>query len=308
MRGNGVAVAASDIVSGGIIDLVYDGTSFQMANYLGTGTNTNTVTLASIPYIADSGAANAIVATYSPAFTGYGSGINPIAAGTVISTKLAATITGACTIAINGLTAKSVTLGDITTPPYNMFVAGELIMLEYDGTQWQLVNTSAGMFYRRPTANYTIYVNTSTGSDSSYDGTASTVGSGTSGPLKTIQKAVTTAFNYAPSQYTITIQVAAGTYNEAVSTPSYAGPNIIINGASTAGVVVSSGASACFSVTGPNTLTVQNLTVQNDGAYPHQGFTSSNGATMTTSATASNAVSIVWEAYGGYMVGWMGAP
>ena len=294
-RASLAAVATSDIISGQMVELTYDGTYFQMQNYMGAGAGTNTTTAVSIPYVADSGAVNALVGTYSPAITG-----GTQVAGLTIAIKLANTITGACTINCNGLGTKAVMTGDLANPPNGVFVAGQILILEYDGTQYQIANTSS-LTYRKPVANTTIYVNTSTGSDTSYDGTASTVGSGTSGPLKTISKAVTTAFGYAPSQYTITIQVAAGTYNEAVATPTYAGPSIIINGASTAGVVVSSGASACFSVSGPNTLTVQNLTVQNDGAYPHQGFASSNGATLTTSATASNAVSIVWEAYGGYI-------
>lgn len=292
-RGSTAAVSAGDIVSGAILDLVYDGTFFQMVNYIGsTGSNTSNVTQSGIPYIADTGTQNAIIATFSPSIGAY-------AAGVTIAVKLAFVITGACTINCNGLGVRNVKLGDLTNPPYNVFVAGEVLVMEYDGTQFQIINTTSGMFYRRPTANYTIFVNTATGDDTLYDGTSASIigGASSAGPVKTIQKAVNLAFGYAPSQFSITIQVAAGTYAEAVSTPSYAGPNLIINGASTGSVIVSSGASQCFLCIGPNTLTVQNLTVQNDNVYPHQGFLAENGATITTSNTASNACSIVFEPY-----------
>lgn len=289
-RGNGVALSANDIVSGGLVTLTYDGTLFQMSNYLGAGATSNTNTTVSIPYVADTGTLNALIATYSPAITS-----GQQVAGLALTVKLANTITGACTVNVSGLGAKAVMTGDLANPPNGVYVAGEILLLIYDGTQYQIANTSS-LTYRKPTANTTIYVNTSTGSDTLYDGTASTVGAGTSGPLKTIQKAVTVAFGYAPSQYTITIQVAAGTYNESVATPFYAGPNIVINGASTASVTVNSGAAHNFYVGGPNTLTVTNLTVQNDGVYPHTGFLSGSGASLNTSNTASNACNIVWEA------------
>jgi hypothetical protein len=285
-RASGVALAANDIISGQIVELTYDGTVFQMVNYLGAAATTNTSTTVNIPYIADSGTQNAIIATYSPAITS-----GQQVAGLTIEVKLANSITGACTINVNGLGAKAVTLGDATNPPFNVFVAGEILLLIYDGTEYQIAGTSAGMFYRKPTANYTIFVNTATGSDTLFDGTSATVGTGTSGPLKTIGKAVSTAFGYAPSQFSITIQVASGTYNEAVATPTFAGPNLIINGSGVGSVVVSSGTSTCFTVTGPNTLTVQNLTVQNTApSGGGGGFLAQAGATMTTSSTASNAI------------------
>jgi hypothetical protein len=293
IRANGVALAANDITSGQIVKLKYDGAHFQMENYLGTGTNTSTITSATIPYIADTGAQNAIVATFSPAITS-GQQIP----GLVVQVKLANTITGACTINVNGLGAKNVTLGDASRPPYNVFIAGMDLLLEYDGTQYEIVNTAASMFYLRPTANYTIYVNTATGSDTLYDGTSASVvgGSSSAGPVKTIQHAVNLAFGYAPSQFTITIQVAAGTYNESVATPSYAGPNLVINGASTASVVVNSGNANCFTVSGPNTVLIQNLTIQNSGIYPYNGFSVSAGASLTTNNTQSNACSVPFAA------------
>lgn len=285
-RASGVALAANDINSGQVVRLEHDGTRFQMVNYLGSGTNTNTSTTVDIPYIADSGTQNAIVATYSPA-------ISSLTDGLYLSVKLANTITGGCTINVNGLGAKAVVLGDGSNPPYNVFVAGEIILLVYSTAmgKFQIANTSAGMFYKQPTGNYTIYVNTSTGSDSLYDGTSATVGSGTAGPFKTIGKAVTTAWSYAPSQYTITISVAAGTYNEAVTPPGYAGPNVIINGAGASSVTINATGTNnhCVTLSGPNTMSVQNLTVQTASSN-YSGFAVSDSAVLSTANTASNAI------------------
>lgn len=275
-RGNVVALAASDIVSGSMIRLTYDGTNFQMTGYLGTGTNTNSVTQVGIPYIADSGAANALIGTYSPAITG-GTQI----AGLTIAIKLANTITGACTINCNGLGTKPVTTGDLQAPPNGVFVAGEVLILEYDGTQYEIANTSS-LTFRKPAANTTIFVNGAIGSDAN-DGVSNTVGHA----LATQGAAMLKAYAYAPSQFTITIVVEPGTYNEAVFTPLYAGPNVIIDGLNAASVTTSSGNNSCYVVQGPNTLTVRNVTVTNSGVYPWHGFQAQNGATMNCDHTVS---------------------
>lgn len=287
-RGNGIALAAADITSGGIVELTYDGTLFQMANYLGAGATTSSSTVVGIPYVVDTGTANSLIATYSPAIT-----TPQQIAGLTIEIRLANNITGACVINVNGLGVKALTLGDGNNPPFNAFVTGEVLMLVYDGTKYQILDTSLAMFYIRPTANYTLFVNIATGSDSLYDGTSASIVGGTSsaGPFRTIQKAVNTAFNYAPSQFIITISIAAGTYTEAVATPAYAGPNLVIDGNVTASVIVSSGSSQSISVAGPNTLLVRNLTIQNSGVTGiTHGFSASNGATITTQNTASNAI------------------
>jgi hypothetical protein len=286
-RGSTAALASGDLISGAIIDIIYDGTNFQMMNYIGsTGSNTSNVTQVGLPYIADTGTQNALIATFSPSIGSY-------AAGVCVAVKLANTITGACTINANGLGVKAVKLGDLTNPPYNVFVAGQVLVLEYDGTQFQIVNVTSGMFYRRPTANYLIYVNTSTGDDTLYDGTSASVvgGSSTAGPLKTIQKAVNTAFGYAPSQFTITISIAAGTYNEAISTPTYAGPNLIIDGNVMANVIINTTGATCIGVTGPNTVNVTRLTYQNTGSSSTaHGIVADGGARVNVTGCASNGI------------------
>lgn len=275
-RGNVVALAANDIISGSMIRLTFDGTNFQMTGYLGSGTNTNTVTSVGIPYIADSGAANALIGTYSPAITG-----GTQVAGLTLAIKLANTITGACTINVNGLGLKNVLTGDLQNPPNAVFVVGQILILEYDGTQYQIANTSS-LTFRKPAANTQIFVNGAIGNDAN-DGVSNTSGHA----LATIGAGMLKAFGYAPSQFTITIVVEPGTYNEAVTTPLYAGPNVIIDGLSAASVTISSGNNSCIVVQGPNTLTVRNLTVVNNGVYPFHGFQSQNGATMNCASTVS---------------------
>jgi hypothetical protein len=296
-RASGVALATGDISAGQIVELTYDGTYFQMVNYIGSGANTNTATYVGIPYVADSSATpNVITATFSPAITA-----GQQVAGLTVEVKLANTITGACTINVNGLGAKNVLTGDLANPPNGLFVAGEVLLLVYDGTQYQVVNTTS-QIYRKPTANVTIYVNASTGSDSLYDGTSATVtGIGTAGPFKTIQQAINTAWGYAPSQFTITIQVAAGTYNEAPATPSTAGPNTVINGASQGTVLVNGGSlSECFVLQGPNTMTIQNLTATFAGRQGGGGaFSAISGAVLNCiNVEASNCFIGFFTSYG----------
>jgi hypothetical protein len=288
-RGNVIALAANDIISGSMIRLTFDGTNFQMTGYLGTGTNTNTVTQAGIPYIADSGTQNALIGTYSPAIT-----VGTQVAGLTIAIKLANTITGACTINCNGLGLKNVLTGDLANPPNGVFVAGEVLILEYDGTQYQIVNTSS-LTFRKPSANIQIFVNGALGNDAN-DGISNTSGHA----LQHIQAGINLAWSYAPSQFTITVVVEPGTYNEFVLTPSWAGPNVIIDGLVAASVTVNSGNNNCIEVIGPNTLTVKNLTLQNSGVYPYHGLIAAAGATINNQNTVSNTIGggVLTGAYG----------
>jgi hypothetical protein len=270
-RGNGIALAAADIASGGLITLTYDGTYFQMSNYLGSGTNTNSSTVVGVPYVTDTGAQNAIVATYSPAITS-----GQQVAGLTLEVKLANNITGACTINVSGLGTKAVKTGDLQNAPPNVYVAGEVLLLAYDGTQYQIAN-STSLIYRKPSGNVTIYVNGAIGSDTLYDGTAASI-SGGSGPFATIGMATLAAWAYAPSPFTITISIAAGTYNESVQTPSYAGSTVIYSGAGPASTILNSPASYtsgiyALVVASPSPVQVLNMRIQGGTA----GLVSENG-------------------------------
>jgi microcystin-dependent protein len=134
-RANGAALSAGDINAGMLVQLIWDGSSWQIANYFGftsSTVNNNTYTL-SIPYAADSGTANSIVAAFSPAITA-------LSAGQEIVVKLANTNTGATGISVNGLAAVSVVNPDGSALNAGQIVAGEMLWLLYDGTRFQACN------------------------------------------------------------------------------------------------------------------------------------------------------------------------
>jgi hypothetical protein len=240
-------------------------------------------------YAADSGSVNALAVTLVPVPTAY-------VAGQTLRIKAANSNTGATTLNVNSLGAKSVIRRDGSALLDSDIMSGAVQEYIYDGTNFQLASAFGRAALVR---NVDLYVNGSIGNDAN-DGTANTSGKA----LATIQKAVDIAFGYPPSQFTITIHVADGTYTGAVATPSYGGPNIAIDGNSTtpANVVVSNSAAGahCFSVQGPNTVTVKNLKVQNSGTGGSGGFVASNGGMLTTMNTVNGAISgPVWEGFGG---------
>jgi len=94
-------------------------------------------------YKADTGAANAYVIAPVPAITGY-------TAGQIFSFKAANANTGASTLAVNGFSATAIkksggsadlAIGDI--------VAGQIVVVEYDGTNFQMINPSGNLAIRK---------------------------------------------------------------------------------------------------------------------------------------------------------------
>jgi hypothetical protein len=238
-------------------------------------------------YAADSGAVNALVVTLAPVPAAY-------AAGMTLRIKAANSNTGATTLNVNGLGAKAVVRRDGSILRDSDIISGAVQEYVYDGTNFQLASAYGRVALAR---NVDLYVNGGVGNDAN-DGTANTSGKA----LATIQKAVDIAFNYPPSQYTITVHVADGTYAP-VTTPGWGGPNLVIDGNSStpANVLIStSSAMHCVNVVGPNTVTCKNMTVANSNAGGFCGFVASNGATLNTQNTRSNIISsgAVFEAYG----------
>ena len=87
-------------------------------------------------YLADSGAANVYVVTFP-------TGITPTyTAGLTIFVKIANANTGASTINVNALGAKSITNPDLTALPANALLANDIVILVYDGTEFILVGGS----------------------------------------------------------------------------------------------------------------------------------------------------------------------
>ena len=294
VRGTGVALAAGDITAGEVLHLVYDGAHWQIANFSGGGAGSVTNNTISIPYGTDSSSSsNTITVTStSPALPG------SIGAPQPLVVKLANPITGATTIALTGVTGSPFPVKSFTGQPlgFGAASAGEMLWMLFDGTNFQIINPPQSL-----QAALTIFVDPSIGNDS-FDGSQATV-SGTKGPLQHIQTAVNKAASYPPSQFSITIQCADGTYNEAVSVGSIPMPSIIINGhvGSPSNVLVTGANNAhTFQASGPNTLTVQNLkfTASNTGST-NCGIYATSGATINTVNTVNGAVNYaVFEANG----------
>lgn len=208
----------------------------------------------------DSGTANAYSVTLAPVPTAYYKYMRII-----MKVGAAATNTGASVINVNALGNKAIVNKDLSPMNPGQIISNALVELVYDGTQFQLVwagNVATGTGGGVLTANTNLYVNTTTGHDTNFDGTAATV-TGSKGPFKTIQRAVVEAFKYQPSaSYTMTINVADGTYAEAVISPSVAGPTVILKGNATTPAnvsIVAPVSNSAISVSGPNTWTVRDL-------------------------------------------------
>lgn len=132
-RPSGAALALGDLTAGGLVDLVYDGTSFQMINFLGTG-GTGTVNnfTTKIPYAVDtSSTANIVTVSFTPAIT-------TLAAGDPILVKIANSNVGPTTINVNALAPvilKATAGGDLL--PHDL-IAGSVVLMIYDGVNFQI--------------------------------------------------------------------------------------------------------------------------------------------------------------------------
>jgi hypothetical protein len=129
------------------------------------------------------------------------------------------------------LLANDITAGGTVTLVYNETLQGGAGAWELQGAQAS--QSGAGGYM---TKNMDLYVNWNVGNDAN-DGTAND----TTHAFKTIQHAIDMAWNYRPSQYTLTIHIADSQFYTAFQTPFWAGPNlqIIGNEAAPAGVLVS---------------------------------------------------------------------
>uniref|UniRef100_A0A6H1ZSZ6 Putative tail protein n=1 Tax=viral metagenome TaxID=1070528 RepID=A0A6H1ZSZ6_9ZZZZ len=68
-------------------------------------------------------------------------GVKSYIAGLIITFKANTINTGACTININGLGAKSLKINGDTTDPANGWIkAGSIVLAVYDGTNFQILN------------------------------------------------------------------------------------------------------------------------------------------------------------------------
>lgn len=125
VRLDGTALKAADILAGMIGTLVYDGTNFQLTNY-------NDVNIP-VPYAVSSSAANAYAAAITPAPSGYTTGMT-------VAIRFVNHNTGAATINLNGLGAKTITLQDGSALSANRILDNMIALLTYEGTNFQLLN------------------------------------------------------------------------------------------------------------------------------------------------------------------------
>lgn len=133
---NGAEVGAGNLPAAGMIDLVYDGTVWQLINFGGiadSGGGDTEIFQVYIPYTVDtSPTANTIIADFSPA-------LESIVPGTIIMVKVANTNTSFTNINCNGLGLKPISaqgsLAPWTILPCDV-VAGDVVILVFDGTQF----------------------------------------------------------------------------------------------------------------------------------------------------------------------------
>lgn len=190
-RAGGADLQAADLKPGMIVELVFDGSAFQMVNYsgVGSGGTTNNYYTTSIPYAPDTGGANAMVGNYTPAITA-------LAAGNAIEIKAAAANTGPTTIAVNALAPIEVRRPDGQALSEGDIVAGMVCLLIYDGTRFQLYGAKAQQLVL--SAPRTYYVNGETGNDNN---TGLTAGAA----FATLQKAVDAIARFDLNGFNVTV-------------------------------------------------------------------------------------------------------
>jgi hypothetical protein len=151
-RPDGSAVAPGDLPGGGVVDLVYDGTNFQMVNYLG-GASTGAITnnFSNVPYAVDTSATpNQITVAFAPA-------LPPLAAGSLFLVKIANTNTADTVINVDthlNLPIRANGGGRLLPGDIN---AGDVKLFAYDGTQfWITPNPliSASVTINIPSTQY----------------------------------------------------------------------------------------------------------------------------------------------------------
>lgn len=145
---DGVAIAGAPNASPTVKGIVQEATQAQVlaktaAGSTGAELYVNPATLASTllsDYKADTGAANAYAITPSPAITAY-------TAGQLFSFKAVNANTTASTLNVNALGAKTIKkLGGATDLVANDILAGQIVVVEYDGTNFQLISTVSTVF------------------------------------------------------------------------------------------------------------------------------------------------------------------
>lgn len=129
VRAGGAALVANDILNGSILDLIYDGTSFVLLN--------PGKAIDGWSYVVAGGSANALTATTSAPLPAYVAGVALDVLATVANT-------GAATINLNGLGAKSIVNYDGSALVAGEISVGMVLRLVYNGTNFVFQNAPFG--------------------------------------------------------------------------------------------------------------------------------------------------------------------
>jgi hypothetical protein len=128
---NGAGTAAGDLPAGGICELVYDGTAFQLINFGGSSGGTITESLIKIPYAVDSSPTpNIIQANFSPPIT-------TLVAGDPLLVKMAMnTNTGSSVIKVNAMAEKPIKANGGDMLLQGDMQKNDVVLLLYDGNSF----------------------------------------------------------------------------------------------------------------------------------------------------------------------------
>lgn len=130
-----IAVVAT--LTGGSVNSTPIGASSPSTGKFTTLQSTGNATIGgALNYAADAGASDAYAITLAPAPTAYTEGM-------YIAFKANTANTGACTINVNGLGAKSLKLGVSTDPGNDFIKVGSIVQAIYDGTNFQMIQPAA---------------------------------------------------------------------------------------------------------------------------------------------------------------------
>ena len=123
-------------------------------------------------------------------------------------------VKGGTVFSVNGSAFVNVTHSNLAPIDIGDVVASAWVILYFDGTQWQLITGGTQRTGQIPLLqkNADWYVNSSTGNDTTYDGTSPTIISATVGPFLTIQRAVQETQKYNMNGYSQKIHCADGAY------------------------------------------------------------------------------------------------
>jgi hypothetical protein len=148
---NGSNINVGDMVSGSIVLLAYNGTNYELLNPA-TVVYQSQIQSGSLTYSADTGSANAYVATLSPAITSY-------VTGSYISVKLSNTNTSTtCNLNVNSLGNKRIKLTNGNDPNVGDLLSGMIARLQYDGTNYQLINPATWVSRSQIQNNSLLYI------------------------------------------------------------------------------------------------------------------------------------------------------